>query len=49
MSREQLRQEAEQLALKRQKEAQNYLKQVHAMSAARRAKAAAHAKGQGAS
>ena len=48
MSREQLRQEAEEAALKRQKEAQDYLKRVHAISAARRANAAAHAKGKGA-
>ena len=42
VSREELRQKAEEEASKRQKEAQEYLKRVHAISAERRAKAAAH-------
>ena len=44
VSREELRQKAEDEAAKRQKEAQEYLKWVHAISAERRAKAAAHLK-----
>lgn len=44
VGREQLRQEAENAAAKKQQEAQDYLKRVHAESAARRAKAGAVAK-----
>ena len=44
MSREELRQKAEDVAAKRQREAQEYLKRVHTISAERRAKAAAHLK-----
>ena len=44
MSREELRQEAEEAVAKRQREAQEYLKRVHAISAERRAKAAAKAR-----
>ena len=44
MDREELRQKAEEETAKRQKEAQEYLKRVHTISAERRAKAAAHLK-----